>query len=100
MKDPIILAAPPPVLAGGDADAEFIARARHFLIELGVNPASLDPDVDLVDSGVLDSLLLLAFLAFVEEQRGHEAPLEPEDVVAIRRLRTASALVRSRVPGT
>ena len=77
-------------------DDDFIARAQYFLIGLGVNPASLDPDVDLVAAGVLDSLLLLAFLAFVEEQRGHEAALQPEDVAAVRTLRTACALVRAQ----
>src|SRR5262245_7106981 len=56
---------------------EFIARAQRFLTGLGVSPAALDPDADLVATGVLDSLLLLAFLAFVEEQRGHEAPIQP-----------------------
>lgn len=89
------LAAEPPTPPADDPDAEFIERARRFLTAFGVNAATLDPDLDLIDAGVLDSLLLLAFLAFVEEQRGHEAPLEPEDVVAIRKLRTASALVRS-----
>jgi len=92
---PAPAAAPPP----GLTEEEFIARARQFLIGLGVNPASLDPDVDLVDTGVLDSLLLLAFLAFVEEQRGHEAQLQPEDILAIRKLRTASALARARPAG-
>jgi hypothetical protein len=96
MNDHVTSAAPARPLA--DADAEFIARARHFLTGFGVNPAALDPDVDLVDTGVLDSLLLLAFLAFVEEQRGYEAQLQPEDIVAIRKLRTASALVRSSGP--
>jgi hypothetical protein len=81
------------------ADADFIERARQFLGRFGVNAAALDPDLDLIDAGVLDSLLLLAFLAFVEEERGHEAQLEPGDIVAIRKLRTASALVRSRPTG-
>ncbi|HTU46954.1 MAG TPA: hypothetical protein VMF91_17965 [Bryobacteraceae bacterium] len=93
MSELITSAAPAPPLA--DPDAEFIARAQRFLAGFGANPAALDPDVDLVDTGVLDSLLLLAFLAFVEEQRGHEAQLQPEDIIAIRKLRTASALIRS-----
>lgn len=76
-------------------EEEFIARAQRFLAGVGVNPAALDPDVDLVEARVLDSLLLLAFLAFVEEQRGHEAQVRPEDIAAVRRLRTAYALVRS-----
>ncbi|RKH36778.1 phosphopantetheine-binding protein, partial [Corallococcus sicarius] len=77
-------------------ESEFIARAQKFLTGLGVQPAALDPDTNLVETRVLDSLLLLAFLAFVEEQRGYEAEPKPEDLIAIRTLRTAYALVNSR----
>ncbi|WP_164019629.1 phosphopantetheine-binding protein [Pyxidicoccus trucidator] len=79
-------------------EGEFIARAQRFLTGLGVDPTALDPDTNLVDTRVLDSLLLLAFLAFVEEQRGYEAEPKPEDLVAIRTLRTAYSLVHSRGP--
>jgi hypothetical protein len=82
--------------ADADADAEFIEKARDFLAKFGVNRALLDADVDLVDAGILDSLLLLAFFAFVEEQRGQDAQFDPQDVMAIRTLRGASALARSR----
>jgi hypothetical protein len=78
------------------ADAEFIEKARDFLAKFGVNRALLDAGVDLVDAGILDSLLLLAFFAFVEEQRGQDAQFDPQDVMAIRTLRGASALARSR----
>ena len=86
----------PETRAFDGADAEFIETARDFLVKLGVNRALLDPDVDLVDAGVLDSLLLLAFFAFVEEQRGQDTQFDPQDVTAIRTLRGASALARSR----
>lgn len=75
-----------------------MASARRFFAKLGVNAAGLDPDLDLVAGKVLDSLLLLAFLAFVEEQRGPDAELQPEDIAGIRTLRTAYALVRSQGP--
>jgi hypothetical protein len=78
---------------------EFITRAKRFLTGVGVSPALLDPDTNLVDAGVLDSLLLLAFLAFVEEQRGYEVEPKPEDMIAVRTLRTAYALVRSPAKG-
>jgi hypothetical protein len=76
------------------ADEAFIARARQFLSGLGINSSTLDSDVDLVVTGVLDSLVLLAFWAFVEQERGHQAEFQAEDVRAIRTLRTAARLAR------
>ncbi len=76
-------------------EEEFIERARQFLsVTGGVDPAVIDPDANLVDKGVLDSLLLLAFLAFVEEQRGYEMELREEDMKLLARLRTAYTLAR------
>jgi len=67
-------------------EEEFIERARRFLSEIGgVDPASIDPDANLVDKGILDSLLLIAFLAFVEEQRGYEMELREEDMLLLAR---------------
>jgi acyl carrier protein len=76
-------------------EEEFIARARRFLSEVGgVDSSSIDPDANLVDNGVLDSLLLIAFLAFIEEQRGYEMDVQEEDVKLLATLRTAYALAR------
>lgn len=92
-------------IASGPADRklpteeEFIAHAKRFFTKVGVNVSDIDPDFDLLDGGVLDSLLLLAFLAFIDEQRGPEAELlQPEDIIQIRTLRTAYALVSSKGP--
>ncbi len=81
-------------LVSEDADGDFIEEARDFLARFGVNRAVLDPDADLVASGVLDSLLLLAFFAFVQEKRGPDAQFDPQDVVAMRTLRRASEFAR------
>lgn len=89
-----------PTSVSDSADAEFIERARDFLARFGVVRVALDPDVDLVDAGVLDSLLLLAFFVFVNEQRGRDAQFDPQDLTAIRTLRGASALARSRATST
>jgi acyl carrier protein len=76
-------------------EEEFIERARRFLSEFGgEDPAAIDPDVNLVDNGVLDSLLLIAFLAFVEEQRGYEMDIQEEDLKLLATLRTAYTLAR------
>lgn len=76
-------------------EQEFIERARRFLSEVGgEDPAAIDPDANLVDNGVLDSLLLIAFLAFVEEQRGYEMDIQEDDIKLLATLRTAYALAR------
>jgi len=76
-------------------EEEFIERSRRFLSEFGgKDPASIDPDDNLVDTGVLDSLLLIAFLAFVEEQRGYEMEMQEEDIKLLASLRTAYTLAR------
>jgi acyl carrier protein len=76
-------------------EEEFIERSRRFLSEFGgKDPAAIDPDANLVDSGVLDSLLLIAFLAFVEEQRGYEMEMKEEDIKLLASLRTAYTLAR------
>jgi len=88
---------PSSALSSGDVltEEEFIVRARRFLSEIGgVDPTAIDPDANLVDNGVLDSLLLIAFLAFVEEQRGYEMDMREEDVKLLARLRTAYTLAR------
>lgn len=85
--------------ASEDADDHFIEEARDFLARFGVNRGVLDPDADLVASGVLDSLLLLAFFAFVQEKRGPDAKFDPQDVVAMRTLRRAGEFARGARTG-
>jgi acyl carrier protein len=75
----------------------FINRARIFFYEVaGVESASLDADANLVESGILDSLLLISFLAFIEKLRGSQLEITPENVSAIASLRGAYAFVRFR----
>ncbi|HEX2207986.1 MAG TPA: phosphopantetheine-binding protein [Longimicrobium sp.] len=76
-------------------EEEFIRRARRFLHEIGgVDTSALDVDANLLRAGVLDSLLLVAFLAFVEEQRGSEVHIGPEQIGLLTTLRGAWSLVR------
>jgi hypothetical protein len=93
----VVSAAAPASVAITEED--FIGRAKAFLHDVGgVATASIDSDTDLVEAGVLDSLLLIAFFAFVEELRGYEREIRPEDLWAVRTLRTAYALARAEVP--
>lgn len=77
----------------------FINRARIFFYEVaGVESASLDADANLIESGVLDSLLLISFLAFIEKLRGSQLDITPENLPALSSLRGAYAFVRSQKP--
>ena len=77
----------------------FINRARAFFYEVGgVDSASLDADANLIESGILDSLLLIAFLAFIEKLRGSQLDIAPENLPAISSLRGAYALASFRRP--
>jgi acyl carrier protein len=75
----------------------FINRARAFFYEVaGVESASLDPDANLMETGILDSLLLISFLAFIEKLRGSQLDITRENLPAISSLRGAYAFVRFR----
>jgi acyl carrier protein len=77
----------------------FINRARAFFYEVGgVESASLDADANLIESGILDSLLLIAFLAFIEKLRGSQLDIAPENLPAISSLRGAYAFAGFRRP--
>lgn len=78
----------------------FINRARTFFYEVaGVESASLDADANLIESGVLDSLLLISFLAFIEKLRGSPLEITRENLPAIASLRGAYAFLRLQKPG-
>lgn len=80
-------------------EEEFIQRARTFFYEVaGVESAALGADTDLIESGVLDSLLLISFLAFMEKLRGSPLDITRESLPAISTLRGAYALVRLPKP--
>jgi hypothetical protein len=77
----------------------FINRARIFFYEVaGVESAALDADANLIESGILDSLLLISFLAFIEKLRGSQLDITRENLPAISSLRGAYAFVRIRKP--
>jgi aryl carrier-like protein len=77
----------------------FINRARTSFCELaGVESASLDADANLIESGILDSLLLISFLAFMEKLRGSPLDITRENLPAISSLRGAYAFVRLQKP--
>lgn len=77
------------------SETEFFDRAREFLrTELGRDTSTLQPEQDLLGAGVLDSLLLLSFLYFLERMRGDHVAEVP-DFASGFSLRSAYALIRS-----
>lgn len=69
--------------SGADLVLEFLLARRPEL-------AAIDPDFDLIDNRVLDSLGFVNFLYVLEEQTGREITLDqvsPEDFRTLRRIR-------------
>ena len=71
---------------------EFISRASRFLTERLGEGATFDADTDLVGSGVLDSLAMLEFFFFVEEQRGEPIDTKGFSLQSISSIRSAYKL--------
>ena len=71
----------------GDRDIGLVVdflRERHPELE------SIDPEIDLIESRILDSLRFVEFLYLLEELTGREIPLEevsPDDFRTINRIR-------------
>lgn len=77
----------------------FISRASAFLTDRLGDGARFDADTDLVGAGVLDSLAMLEFFFFIEEQRG--APIDTKEfsLQQISSIRTAYRLAAVDAPG-
>lgn len=76
-------------------ESEFFNRACEFLrAELGRDTGALALEQDLIAEGVLDSLLLLSFLYFLEGLRGDKLDQVP-DFGSGFSLRSAYEMIRS-----
>ncbi|WP_328946826.1 phosphopantetheine-binding protein [Streptomyces sp. NBC_00250] len=75
---------------------EFVANAITFLKEIGAETADVHADTDLFAAEVLDSLGTLAFLDFLEEQRGEEIEIATLRIEALSTLRKAHGFVFAR----
>jgi acyl carrier protein len=73
-------------------EAEFMERARIYIRDsLGKGGEEIDPDADLIRTGIFDSLLLISFLSFIERLRGQELSEIP-DLSGAFTLRSAYSL--------
>ncbi len=75
-------------------ETEFYALAAAFISEICGHPIDgLSPDRNLLESGILDSLRTIEFLAFIEAQRGRPLPSETLSPAAAATLRGAYDLI-------
>lgn len=78
------------------SESQFVADARTFLSSrIGDQAADIDASTELIDSGILDSLLILEFFLFLEELRGSSIDPEGFDVASLATLHDAYALVQT-----
>lgn len=74
-------------------EATFVERAVVLVADLvGDDPGSIDADTPLLELGFFDSLALISFLEFLEEERGSTLPVSPDDGIpleALTSIRTA-----------
>ena len=69
------------------SEQEFIENALKFLAEIGADVSEIQPETNLFESGVLDSLGTLAFLDFLDQERGQEIEIENLEFESISTLR-------------
>lgn len=77
---------------------EFVASALEFLAEIGADASGVQPGTNLFDSGILDSLGTLAFLDYLEQQRGDEIEVDKLDLEEISTLARAYRFVVDAEP--
>ena len=65
-----------------------IEPVKQWLLARKPELQDLEPDLDLIESRVLDSLSFLEFVFFLEELTGREIRVTPDMVVSFRTLRS------------
>ena len=68
------------------------ARVQRLFVEV-LHTTAPEPDADLVDSGLLDSLALVELLFALEGEFGITIPLEELDIDSFRTIASISAFV-------
>jgi len=73
---------------------EFVQAAREFLWDrIGEQSKEIEPDTDLIKSGIMDSLMLLEFFFFLEEKKGSALEASAVTNEALSSLENAYSLV-------
>jgi acyl carrier protein len=72
--------------SGESVKSMIVARLGPSLVEMGLAPAALTDDFDLLTSGVIDSLGIVELLAALEQQLGMVidlSELDPENLTTL-----------------
>lgn len=67
-----------------------VGLVEQYLLAKRPDLTSIDPDLDLIENRILDSLSFVSFLYVIEEQTGREILLEdvtPDDFRTLSRIR-------------
>lgn len=81
-------AAPPPPSAG---TADALAFVAAYLLRRRPDLGSIDPDLDLIENRVLDSLGFVDFMYLLEEHTGEQVSLDTVCAEDFRTLNTIKA---------
>ena len=71
-----------------DSDPDVFDQLRSYLLELNPELDTVDPDLDIIENRIVDSLQLVGFLVFIEQLRGTEIPEASVNQESFRTLRT------------
>ena len=69
------------------ATTEGMEQVRAWLLERKPELSEIDPDMDLIDQRIIDSLSFIEFLFFLEEVAGRDLQEEAQSVEPFRTLR-------------
>lgn len=76
------------------ANAQLIARISGLICD-ALNVEVSAPDVDLIDTGLLDSLALVTLITEIEQEFAYELPLDDFDVERFRSVERIADLLTS-----
>lgn len=81
-----------------DVLAFIIEEERETMLRLGIDPEALPSDLDLLESGVIDSLGFISLLESIERQFGIEIDFGDQDPIELTKLeKLVDVTVRSQV---
>lgn len=85
-------------LSGGDADVELVRRLAG-VFERRFQARIEDPDLDLMEQGIMDSLTFVELLVVLESDLGVEVRMDEIDFDDFRSLRSIARWVRTQGKG-
>lgn len=69
------------------AESPFLQKMQAWILTMNPHAGTVDPDADLMEQGILDSMAMVNFLLYIEELREREIPekyIQPEYWTSLR----------------